>query len=947
MAFFVAQFLLVGLVLVLPCALMGGTLPILARWLVGREDEIGARVGALYAANTLGAVRGTPRPRRTSCCPPWACARASSWPSRSTSSRALAALALARIAAGRGSRKRPPPAPAGDRPGAIPAPAARRAAARRSRSRASRPWSTRWPGRAWSALVFGSSVYAFGLMLLLFLAGIAIGSAIFARLRAARPGARARRRARRRHLRRARSASRSCPGCPFAYMRGFPAVRGLLRVSSRRCSSSTRRRCCCRSRSSSASRFPAAVAATAELARMGRGVGRVTAWNTVGTVGGAFLGGLRPRSAPRPARHRSRSPRRPRPSAACSRCRGATRREAGGTGPAAAAAALVAALLLPAWPRGLLAQGAGFYAAIYGTREGLARRRSDAPSCSSTRTASRRRSRSTGRAPYRFYRSNGKTDASTDPGDMANQLLLGHLPMLLHPDPKDVFVLGLGTGVSAAAVARYPVRSIDIADIEGAVREATQFFAPENRNILAGPARALPRRRRPQRAARPRQDLRRHHLRPLRRLGRRRRQPLHAGVLRARAPAPEARRRDGPVVPHALAAARADEADRRDVSLGLSARVVLAAQPRRRDPHGQRRAGAVGPRAAPASASRRVPGVARRPASHRLLAPALDLRGLRPRRRRPRAHARRTSQGSTPTTARSSSTCRRAPATRTRRPPTTPASRRCRRRRSRAIAGFDEARDLDARARYLLGFGMASIGRIDPAIRAHGGERPRREAGPEVPRRARQPVPREGLDREGGAPPTSGRSSLDGRRRRRRRCGSRSCSAPQGDEAGAEKVAARRAARSRRATRRSPRAAARSLLDGGRAGRGARGARAGAREGARGRAALRLLDGRGARRGRPRRGCARRRCAGRRDRRPDSADIQRARRATRCSRSATWRAPRAAYAPRLGARPRRRGRPRRPGAASIPERGRRGGARRARRARSRSIRTTRPRCAAR
>ena len=34
-----------------------------------------------------------------------------------------------------------------------------------------------------------------------------------------------------------------------------------------------------------------------------------------------------------------------------------------------------------------------------------------------------------------------------------------------------------------------------------------------------------------------------------------------------------------------------------------------------------------------------------------------------------------------------------------------------------AIAGFDEARDFDSRAKYLLGFGYASIGRIDPAIR--------------------------------------------------------------------------------------------------------------------------------------------------------------------------------------------------------------------------------------
>ena len=50
-----------------------------------------------------------------------------------------------------------------------------------------------------------------------------------------------------------------------------------------------------------------------------------------------------------------------------------------------------------------------------------------------------------------------------------------------------MFVLGLGTGVSAAAIARYPVRSIEIADIESGSREATRFFAAENRNILADP----------------------------------------------------------------------------------------------------------------------------------------------------------------------------------------------------------------------------------------------------------------------------------------------------------------------------------------------------------------------------------------------------------------------------------------------------------------------------
>jgi spermidine synthase len=67
-------------------------------------------------------------------------------------------------------------------------------------------------------------------------------------------------------------------------------------------------------------------------------------------------------------------------------------------------------------------------------------------------------------------------------------VLLGQIPMLLHPDAKDVFDLGLGTGASAAAVARYPtVRSIEIVDIEPAGREAVKFFEPENRRVLSDP----------------------------------------------------------------------------------------------------------------------------------------------------------------------------------------------------------------------------------------------------------------------------------------------------------------------------------------------------------------------------------------------------------------------------------------------------------------------------
>ncbi len=47
------------LILAVPTGLMGATLPMLARHAVRRESEIGARIGLLYATNTLGAVAGT------------------------------------------------------------------------------------------------------------------------------------------------------------------------------------------------------------------------------------------------------------------------------------------------------------------------------------------------------------------------------------------------------------------------------------------------------------------------------------------------------------------------------------------------------------------------------------------------------------------------------------------------------------------------------------------------------------------------------------------------------------------------------------------------------------------------------------------------------------------------------------------------------------------------
>lgn len=45
-------------VLLVPTGLMGATLPLLARHAVRRDEQVGGRIGALYASNTLGAVAG-------------------------------------------------------------------------------------------------------------------------------------------------------------------------------------------------------------------------------------------------------------------------------------------------------------------------------------------------------------------------------------------------------------------------------------------------------------------------------------------------------------------------------------------------------------------------------------------------------------------------------------------------------------------------------------------------------------------------------------------------------------------------------------------------------------------------------------------------------------------------------------------------------------------------
>jgi spermidine synthase len=80
----------------------------------------------------------------------------------------------------------------------------------------------------------------------------------------------------------------------------------------------------------------------------------------------------------------------------------------------------------------------------------------------------------------------GKVDASNS-GDMLTQRLLAHVPLLLHPSPKKVAILGLGSGVTLGSALTHPISSAEVLEISREVVEASRHFEAENHRALADP----------------------------------------------------------------------------------------------------------------------------------------------------------------------------------------------------------------------------------------------------------------------------------------------------------------------------------------------------------------------------------------------------------------------------------------------------------------------------
>jgi spermidine synthase len=83
----------------------------------------------------------------------------------------------------------------------------------------------------------------------------------------------------------------------------------------------------------------------------------------------------------------------------------------------------------------------------------------------------------------------GKIEASSEPQDMRLQRMLGHLPALVHPHPRSVLIVGCGAGVTAGTFTVYPgIEKITICEMEPLVPPiAAAYFQAENYGVVNDP----------------------------------------------------------------------------------------------------------------------------------------------------------------------------------------------------------------------------------------------------------------------------------------------------------------------------------------------------------------------------------------------------------------------------------------------------------------------------
>jgi spermidine synthase len=484
-------------ILFVPTFLMGGTLPVLTRGFVERLGDFGPRLAWLYGLNTLGAVIGAVAAGF------FLIARFGVWHTQLLAVSLNVAVALAAIGAGRFLAPALGPADAGtsDEPGAAPAPPDEVRALRLAFAGTALcgfcalALEVMWT-RAISMAV-GATTYSFTVMLAAFLTGIWLGSWLHAAFPLRRLGPAVQQAAVLCALGAAAAlASFWIPRLPqlavdlnvelygvaprirsgTALLLGFavmlpPCV--LMGIA-----------------------FPLAGEARARLASgFGRSAGDALALNTLGSIAGSLCAGFV--LIPRLGLQRGMLLAAALYFAWGCLLLGALARD---TGPrrmasrALAAVGIAAALLLPwwmpPWDRSLMGafQNDQLQFWLDGESAASLRERMAGWSVLYYREGRGSTVSVVDQGWNRTVIVNGKAEASDDPVDGHIQLMLGHVPVLAHPNPKKAFVLGMGTGITLGAVTAHPgLEEIVLAEIEPAVLGARPFLAASNGDPLGDP----------------------------------------------------------------------------------------------------------------------------------------------------------------------------------------------------------------------------------------------------------------------------------------------------------------------------------------------------------------------------------------------------------------------------------------------------------------------------
>ncbi len=480
------KLLLAASSLVLPTTLMGGTLPALARHFTTHLGGFRRELARLYAVNSLGASFGV-FIAGVRMVPNFGLELSSRSAALVNVVLALSAIALS--LAGSGQRAQPME----DEPGAAyPPPAVRASLVGVLLSGfSSMLYEITWIRLL--AMVLGASTYAFTFIVCAFILGIGLGS--FWLTRRAREGDALRLfgllqlglsvavcvalplyvRLPLLFLRAQQVLTRSVESWPYYQLLTFVFCCLVLLLPTFLMGAA----------------FPCgARVAQSSLGALGRNLGGVYLWNTVGTVAGSLLGGLV--LMPAVGLEGSFAV-----GIAMNLCGGALAlwrapsREGGrALWPVGFAAAVLAVYLAKSWGWSTLVADAGTWREWGRSFDSLAeleRARSGAKVVFKKDDTFATVLVGQTAKGHRYMRINGKVDASNG-SDIETQILAGHMGPLLAKRPvKKVLLVGAGAAITAGSILAHDIERLDLVEISPAVIDAARLFGPDNRFALDDP----------------------------------------------------------------------------------------------------------------------------------------------------------------------------------------------------------------------------------------------------------------------------------------------------------------------------------------------------------------------------------------------------------------------------------------------------------------------------